>query len=158
MAKRSRKPAVLRKARIADVRSIHALVGQYARRRLMLARSLAELYENVRDFFVFEQGEQVRGCCALHIAWEGLGEVKSLAVASHYTKRGIGRKLVEACLDEARDLGLERVFVLTFVPGFFRRAGFKKIAKSKLPHKIWSECVRCPHFPDCDEVPLAIDL
>lgn len=158
MATKRTAPCTIRKARMTDVHDIHALVGRYAKRGLMLPRPLAELYENVRDFFVCEGRSQIRGCCALHIVWDGLGEVKSLAVAPRYGRRGIGRRLVESCLDEARELGLKRVFVLTFVPEFFDRLGFRPIAKAELPHKIWSECVRCPHFPDCDEVPLAIDL
>ena len=92
------------------------------------------------------------GACALHIVgWDDLAEIKSLVVVKEYQRKGIGKKLVSVCIEEAKSLGVKRVFALTFVGAFFRKLGFKKIAKEKLPHKIWSECVTCPYFPHCKE-------
>jgi amino-acid N-acetyltransferase len=149
----------IRKARISDVDRIHALVGGYAGSQLMLARSRSELYESLRDFFVAEapDGETI-ACGGLEISWSDLAEVKSLAVDERYQKRGLGRQIVEACLAEARELGIKRVFALTYQVAFFEGLKFRQIPKEELPHKIWSDCLKCPKFPDCDEVAMAIDL
>lgn len=148
----------IEKARIDDPRAIQTLVNTYASRELMLARSLNDVYESLRDFFVCRENGKVVGCVALHISWEGLGEVRSLAVAPEAQGRGIGRALVETACAEARELGMTRLFVLTYVSEFFRRMGFRDFAKEGLPHKIWADCLNCPRFPECDEVALIIDL
>lgn len=149
---------MIRKARIADVKIIHKLLLNYAKDGLMLSRSLSELYEGIRDFYVYEDQGDVVGTVCLQICWEDLAEVRSLAVTEGRGLRGIGRQLVEACLDEARELGLKRVFALTYKPGFFEKLGFHLIEKSELPHKIWTDCIKCPKFPECDELALSIDL
>ncbi len=149
---------IVEKARIDDPPRIVALVNHYADRRLMLPRSLNETYESLRDFFVWREEGNLLGCAALHVSWQGLGEVRSLAVREDATGRGIGGRLVESCLDEARELGMHRVFALTYVPRFFERFGFQRYAKENLPHKVWADCLNCPKFPDCDEVALAVDL
>lgn len=142
----------IRKAVISDVVHIQKIINENARKGVMLPRSLQELYENLRDFYVADmKGTGVIGCCALHITWAELGEVKSLAVAEAQRGLGIGKKLVMECLAEAQKLGLKRVFALTMIPKFFINLGFKRIAKNKLPHKVWNECVRCPYFPNCQE-------
>ena len=141
-----------------DVEAIHALVTEFARRGTMLPRSRAELYEHLRDYEVAEADSQVVGCGALVIAWENLGEIRSLAVAEEFQRKGIGGRLIEACLAEARRLGINRVFALTNNPAFFKRLGFVPVAKETLPHKIWADCIKCPKFPDCDEEAVAIDL
>ncbi len=142
----------LKKARIQDVTTIHKIINENAREGVMLPRSFQELYENMRDFYIAEdEAREVVGCCALHISWADLGEVKSLAVSGEYRKKGVGRLLVEQCIDEARALGIPKVFALTMVPEFFEKMGFSPIDKNDLPHKVWSECVRCPYFPDCPE-------
>lgn len=120
----------------------------------MLARSLSEIYENIRDYFVVREGEQVVACAALHVHWADLAEVKSLAVAENSQEQGIGSQLVAACLDEARGLGMPAVFCLTYRPAFFEKLGFSQVEKGELPHKIWAECLRCPKFPNCDEIAL----
>ena len=124
----------------------------------MLSRSLSELYEAIRDFHVFESGGAVVGTVCLHICWEDLAEVRSLAVAAGQEGQGIGRRLVETCLEEARQLGLKRVFALTYKPGFFGKLGFREIEKSELPQKIWGDCMKCVKFPECDEIAMIIDL
>ncbi len=149
---------MIEKARIEDPPLILALINHYAAQELMLPRSLNDIYENLRDFFVWRDGSDVRGCVALHVSWQGLGEIRSLAVAEEARRRGIGRRLVKSCLREAKDLGMKRVFVLTYQPEFFKRFGFRHHPKESLPHKIWADCLNCPKFPDCDEVALALDL
>jgi len=142
---------LIRKAKMEDVPVIHELVNDYAAKGEMLARSLSELYEGLRDFFMAEEEGQILGCAALHINWEDLAEVRSLAVSVTAQKRGIGRKLVEACIQEARDLGVSKVYALTYRPGFFEQLGFDPVPKETLPHKIWGDCLKCPQFPNCDE-------
>ncbi len=149
---------MIRKALIPDVREIHKLLLDYARDGLLLSRSLAELYESLRDFYVFEADGRVVGTAALNICWEDLAELRSLAVHPDFNGRGVGRELVQSCLDEARRLGLRKVFALTYKQVFFEKLGFRVIEKSQLPHKIWGDCMKCAKFPDCDEIALSIDL
>lgn len=145
---------VVRKAVVGDVPAIHALVNHYARKEQMLPLSLGDVYDRLRDFFVCEDEGEVVACGALHVVWEELAEVRSLAVREDARGRGIGRRVFDACLCEAPGLGVRRVFVLTFVPEFFARLGMVSVSKEKLPHKVWADCVRCPRFPNCDEVAL----
>ncbi|OAQ20266.1 N-acetyltransferase [Thermosulfurimonas dismutans] len=151
---------MIRKARLRDVKDIHRLVSHFAKTGQVIPRPLGELYEAVREFFVYEVPEKdlIAGACALHISWEDLGEIRSLVVSEEFQGTGIGAELVKACLSEARDLGLSRVFVLTVAPDFFEKLGFKLIEKSELPHKVWADCIRCPKFPECDEVAMVKDL
>lgn len=147
----SSRSLTVRKARIVDVPVIHAMVNDFASRGDMLGRSRSELYECIRDFFVAESGGGVVGCSALHVDWEDLAEVRSVAVDPGHQGSGIGRALVDACVREARDLGITRVYALTYRPGFFERMGFHRVEKESLPHKVWGECMKCPKYPDCDE-------
>jgi len=142
---------MIRKATITEVADIQALVNLYAERGDMLPRALHDLYDNLRDFFVYEEGGKIVGVCALHITWDNLAEIRSLAVAEAHTGRGIGGRLIEACLDEARALKIGRVFALTYIPEYFKRQGFRQIDKATLPHKIWHDCLNCVKFPNCDE-------
>lgn len=152
---------MIRKASIEDVGKIHRLLGHYADKGLLLPRSLSELYDHLRDYSVVEDDEEkgaIIAVCALGICWEGLGEIRSLAVSKDYQGKNIGIRLVENCLQEASSLGLNKVFVLTYVPDFFVGIGFKEIEKAILPHKIWADCLKCPKFPDCDETALIKEL
>lgn len=145
----------IRPARVGDVPAIHDLIRRFADRKLMIRRSLGELYESIREFFVaIDDDGRVIGCAALHVFWSDLAELKCLAVSEAAQGHGVGRRLVEACWDAARDLELETVFTLTYVPDFFEKCGYHRVEKSELPHKIWNECVRCPLFPNCTEVAL----
>lgn len=146
------------KARIGDVPQIHKLVNDFANRGDMLPRALSQIYENLRDYFVIRDGDIVIGCAALHVNWMDLAEVRSLAVDESKQNVGLGAALVNACLDEARSLGLSRVFCLTRQPGFFEKMGFATLERSQLPHKVWAECYYCPKFPDCDEYALICEV
>jgi amino-acid N-acetyltransferase len=151
---------MIRKARVADVKAIQTLIGEFAGKGEMLPRSLSEIYENLRDYFVCEDEADgaVIGSAALHIMWDQLAEVRSLAVRSDRGRKGVGTKLVEACISEAILLGVTRVFALTYKPAFFERLGFGVVDKAELPHKIWTDCIKCSKFPDCDEVALLADF
>jgi amino-acid N-acetyltransferase len=145
----------IRPARVGDVPAIYDLIRIFAERRLMIRRSMGELYESIREFLVAMDDEgQVVGCVALHVFWEDLAELRCLAVAKHLQAQGLGLRLVDACWEQARELEIASVFALTHAVGFFERCGYHQIEKSELPHKIWNECVRCPLFPNCDEVAL----
>jgi len=142
----------IRSATISDVKAIHALINSYAERDRMLFRSMAHIYENLQTFIVAEAEGAVVGCCALEIIWADLAEVKSLAVEQGNKEKGIGRRLVAEALDQARRLGVPRVFALTLEPEFFERLGFKVVEKDALPMKVWSDCARCPKQENCDEI------
>lgn len=149
---------MIRKAILQDARQIHQLLLAYAKDGLVLSRSLMDIFEAIRDFYVFVDEERVIGAAALNICWEDLAEVRSLVVHEEAIGRGIGRHLVEACLAEARQLGIGRVFALTYQQVFFEKLGFCVIEKSELPQKIWGDCIKCAKFPECDEIALSIAL
>jgi len=142
------------KARITDVTQIHELINYFADKGEMLARPLSEIYESIRDYFIVREDERVIACAALHVNWSDLAEVKSVAVAEDNQRQGVGDQLIEACLAEAKELGIPTVFCLTYKPVFFERFGFSPIDKMELSRKVWTECYRCPKFPNCDEVAL----
>ena len=145
---------MIRKAKISDAKAIHKLLSTFSDRREILPRSLNEIYDNLRDYSIYCQGESgaIVGTCAIHVSWENLAEIRSLAVEAGFTKKGVGRALVENCLAEAKELGISRVFVLTYKKDFFEKRGFGVIDKADLPHKIWSDCLKCVEFPNCDEI------
>lgn len=149
---------MIRRARIPDARIIHQLLLTYAKEGQLLGRSLAAIYDSIRDFYVYEEDGKILGIGALAICWEDLAEVRSLAVVPGQHGKGIGRKIVEKCLHEAKDLGLQRVFALTYQPEFFQKLGFTEIDKAQLPQKVWGDCINCVKFPDCDEFALAINI
>jgi amino-acid N-acetyltransferase len=147
------------RAAIADAQAIHDLVNTFARKGEMLPRTMAEVYENLRDFYVVrdEAGTAV-ACGGLHILWEDLAEIKSLAVREDLQGRRLGARIVEACLEEARGIGLKTAFALTYRPGFFERMGFAQADVMTLPRKVWGECYRCPKFPGCNEIAMVLEL
>jgi amino-acid N-acetyltransferase len=144
----------IRKAKVTDVKSIHKLIKVYADKHEMLPRALNAIYENIQGIFVCENKKGIAGCCAVSVSWDDLAEIKSLAVSEGCKHKGLGSKLVDVCEKEAKKLGVKRIFVLTYVPGFFGKLGYKPVSKDELPHKVWTECISCPFFPDCNEVPL----
>jgi len=150
---------MIRKARITDAQEIQRLINRFAVDGKLLPRSLSEVYDYLRDFYIYEGDDHhIGGVCALHICWEDLAEIRSLAVTEEVRKKGIGEKLVEVCLEEAKQLGVLRVFLLTYIPLYFERVGFRVVEKSTLPHKIWGDCIKCVKFPNCDETAMIIDL
>ena len=149
---------IIRRAAAKDVKAIHKILSLYGGQGLLLARPLSELYDHLRDFFVFVRNRKVVGICALHICWEDLAEIRSLAVEEEDQNKGIGAKLVKACLKESKLLGVKRVFALTYEPEFFEKLGFEKVDKAVFPHKIWTDCLKCVKFPDCDEIALLKEL
>jgi amino-acid N-acetyltransferase len=149
---------MIRKAQINDVKEIQKLLMKYASHGDMLSRSLSELYESLRDFYVCVDDGTFLGTAALHIVWDDLAEVRSVAVVEDAGRKGIGSQLVLACISEARQIGLKRMFCLTYKPDFFAKFGFRLVDKSELPHKVWGDCIKCVKFPDCDENAMILDL
>jgi len=146
------------KAKISDVPQIQALVNYFAAKDEMLPRSLSELYENIRDCFVISEGDKVVACASLHVFWSDLAEIRSLAVAEANQDKGLAARLLKACMEEAEELGIGTVFCLTYQPPIFEKFGFSQVEKMNLPKKVWTECYRCPKFPNCDEVALTYHL
>ena len=152
---------MVRKAKIKDVKHIHNILTQYSKKAVLLPRSLSEIYDHLRDFYVIESDDSqgnILAVGALNISWEDLGEIRSVAVREESQKNGLGSSIVEACLREAAEIGLKQVFVLTMIKEFFARFGFKEVDKSLLPHKIWADCIKCPQFPDCNEIAMMLAL
>ena len=148
----------LRKPTVDDAPDITALINHFGDKSLLLSRSLNDVYERLRDFVVSEYEGHLIGCAALHVVWGGLGEIRSVAVAEEARNIGVGRSLVECCLQEARELGIQQVFLLTYETQFFARFGFREYPKKNLPQKVWKDCIHCPKFPNCDEIAMLIDL
>ena len=149
---------MIRPATIHDVPRIEEIINSHAGLGKMLFKSYAQLYEDLRDFGVFEEAGQVVGCCAVTILWADLAEVRSLAVEEGYIGRGIGRRLTEWAVHEARRLGIRRLMALTYEQAFFEKLGFHVVAKETLPLKVWSDCVRCPKRDSCDEIAMVRTL
>jgi amino-acid N-acetyltransferase len=142
------------RAKVSDATAMHQMISHFADKGEMLPRALSEIYEDIRDYFVVRKGSHVIGCAALHVNWVDLAEVRSLAVDEKEQNQRIGSLLTQACLKEAKELGIPRVFCLVRKPAFFEKHGFQLIDKAELPQKVWAECYRCPKFPNCDEVAL----
>lgn len=143
---------------MGDVEAIHAIIEAFSKKGVMLNRPVSEILDKIRAFFVYEVNGAIVGICALHICSDDMGEIRSLAVREKFTRRGIGKELVGACLEEAASLGLKRVFALTYRTEFFKKLGFRSINKEVLPHKIWGDCIRCIKFPNCDENAVIMEI
>lgn len=141
-----------RKPTFSDVEKIYDLVNAYANDGLMLPRSRNSLYEFLRDMIVAEQDGTIVGVGALHLIWDELAEVRTLAVLPAMKGCGIGKKIVDLLIEEGKQLEVNTVFTLTYQPEFFGKCGFEEISKDQLPHKVWKECINCPKFPNCDEI------
>ena len=142
----------LRKATFGDVEAIHKLVNDYAQQGVMLPRSRNSIYETLRDVIIAEEDDRLVGVGSLHLSWDALAEVRALAIAPGFQRRGIGRQIVEELLIEGLALGVKTFFTLTYQPEFFGTLGFSEVTKEELPQKVWKECINCPKFPNCDEV------
>ena len=149
---------MLRKANVHDVPGITALINETAQKGLVLPKSLNQVYQNIRDFVIYEENGQIVGCGALHVLWEDLAEVRSLVVDENHRRKGIGGKVVAVLLEQARELGVPRVFALTYQKKFFKALGFQVVDKETLPHKIWADCIDCVKFPHCDETAVILEL
>ena len=149
---------MVRRARLSDAKEIQSLVNRLAKEEALLPLSLSSIFEHIRDFLVVEEDGKIIGCCALHIIWEDIAEIRSLAVEKEEQHKGYGVSLINSALKEAQELGLKKVFCLTTKPEFFKKLGFKEISKKSLPHKIWKDCIECSKFPECDEVALIYHL
>ncbi len=149
----------IRRAHMGDVKAIHALLMDCAKQGLLLPRALSHLYRHIRDFYVAElpQGRVV-ACCALAPTWENLAEICSLVVHDSMRGQGLGRKIVEKCIEDCQQLQINKVFSLTYQEVFFTKLGFSIVDKDVLPQKIWADCVHCPKYPDCDETAVILDL
>ena len=149
----------IRKARVQDAGTIHKLLGMYASEGKLLPRSLWDIYSHLQEFFVWEgDSGEVQGICALHITWEDLAELRSLSVAEAHMGKGIGKALSDAVFKAATDIGVNKLFVLTYIPSYFEKLGFRRVEKSDLPHKVWADCIHCVKFPECDEIALILDI
>jgi amino-acid N-acetyltransferase len=159
---------MIRPATIHDVPRIQEIISSHAELGKMLFKSLAQLYESLRDFAVYEidaerhdgrmSSGRVVGCTAISVLWADLAEVRSLAVDEDYRGRGIGRRLVEWCAEEAGRLQIRRMMTLTYERAFFEKLGFEVVPKESLPLKVWSDCVRCPKKDNCDEIAMVREL
>jgi amino-acid N-acetyltransferase len=152
---------MIRKATIEDIKSIHAMLKYYGDKGELLARPLSKLYDHVRDFSVFTEVQNTKkiiGCCALQFCWEDLAEIRSLAVREDVAGKSIGKQLVENVFEEAGKYKIKSLFTLTYKPAFFEKFGFIRIDKADLPLKIWSDCIHCVKFPDCDETAMIKNL
>jgi amino-acid N-acetyltransferase len=151
---------MIRKAKVSDIKAIHSLLLNYSETGVLLGRSLSDLYDQIRDFYVSVDDENniLEGICGLHVCWDDLGEIRSLAVRDEYKGQDRGLELVKACIREAEDFGLNKLFVLTYVSDFFKKLGFENVDKKVLPHKVWADCMNCVKFPDCDEEAMMIKL
>ena len=146
-----------RKAVCHDVEEIYDLVAHYAGTGEMLARSRNTLYETLRDMVVAVDEEgHVHGVGGLHIIWDGLAEVRTMAVDPACTRQGIGAEIVKRLVEEGRALGVEKIFTLTYKPGFFQKQGFGTVTKEDLPHTCWKECLDGPKCPNCDEIAMVL--
>ena len=155
--KKKKKP--IRPAKLSDAKEILRLIRFWSERGKLLPRSLNDIYERIRDFFIYESADgNIMGAVALAVVWEDLGEVRSLVVNENCQGEGVGLALVKHCVKTADEIGVRQLFALTYVPDFFKKLGFHEINKQLLPHKIWSDCVRCHKFPDCDESAVSIQL
>ena len=150
---------MIRRARQKDVQFIHRILAKYGQEGQLLGRPLTEIYDFLRDFLIAEDSrENAVGVCGLHLCWENLAEIRSLAVEADQQGQGWGTKLVEACCSESLTLGFHNVFALTYRPGFFASLGFVEVDKQTLPNKIWADCIKCVKFPDCDETAMFLEM
>jgi amino-acid N-acetyltransferase len=147
----------IRPARADDVEAMRGLIDGYAAQDLMLSRSPEFLLEHLGDYIVADDGG-FAGCCALAVLTRDLAEIRSLAVKPETSRRGVGKALVDGCVERARTLGLRRVFALTLVPEFFERCGFTLISLGRLPEKSAAECPVCPKRFACDEQAMLMNL
>lgn len=145
---------LFRKAKMSDINNIAALINFYAEKGAMLPRTIPSMYQRIRDFTIIEENSTIIAVGSLHILWNDLAEICSLAVRPESVKCGLGSSLVQKMIQESKELEIKNVFTLTYQPVFFEKCGFKRVNKESLPQKVWTECINCPKFPNCDEIAL----
>ncbi|MCG3775632.1 MAG: Amino-acid acetyltransferase [Nitrospira sp.] len=145
-------------AQLKDVPKIHQLISYFADRNEMLHRPLSELYENLRDFYVIRQGDDIIACASLHVVWSDLAEIKAVAVREDFQSQGLGKQLIHHCMEAGKEMGLKSVFVLVIKTAYYEQLGFQQVDVMALPRKVWGECLRCPKFPSCNEVAMVYHL
>ncbi len=148
------------KAKLSDIPAMQVLVASEVKDGVILNRSEDEVATNIRSYVLAKDGEKLVGYTALHVHSKRLAEIRSLIVDEKYRGENIGKRMVEFTLKEAKDLEVEEdVLVLTYLPAFFEKIGFKEINKEVIPeHKIWADCIKCIHFPVCNEIALVYKL
>ncbi len=149
---------MIRQAKINDAPVIQQIVNQYAKKGQMLQISRNEIYEKIYEFIIWEDDEAVKGVCALHPTWSDTAEIRSLAVVEQYKRQKIGQAMVEYSLKRAKEIGFTKVFALTYMQEFFESCGFKITELDNLPKKIWTDCLKCPKYPECDETAVIIEI
>jgi amino-acid N-acetyltransferase len=151
---------MIRKAVLMDIPQIHNRINALSSKGPVLPRARSELYEFLRDYWVYcdRSSERILGFCSLHVFWENAAEIRSLVVEEDVRGRAIGEMLVRACFEEAKELGVSHIYILTNIPEYCEKFGFVEIEKSSMPQKIWADCLKCQKFPDCDEVAMSIDI
>jgi amino-acid N-acetyltransferase len=146
------KAMIIRRATMKDVDQMLEIINQYAQQGLMLPRTKLSICENLQSFVVAFDGQEVIGVAGLHILWEDLAEIRSLAIAESAKGMGVGKRLVLHLVDQCRELGIKRVLALTYQKDFFEKCGFYVVAKETLPQKVWKDCINCSKLPMCDEI------
>ncbi len=147
------------KPNVTHIEAMQALVKEEVEKGIILLRTEDEMANTIRSYTVVEVDGEIAGFTALHIHSARLSEVRSLVVSKKFRGLKLGRKLVEACIQEGRKLQLQQILSLTYQREFFEKLGFKEIEKENIPeHKIWADCIRCKHFPICDEIAMVYDL
>lgn len=149
---------MIRHAKIFDAPIIQQIVNSYAKKGEMLQVSLNDIYEKILEFIVYEESGIIKGVCALHPTWSDTAEIRSLAVVEEYKRQKIGYSLVDYSLKWGKQIGFIKIFALTYRQDFFERCGFKKTEIDSLPKKIWTDCLKCPKYPDCDETAVIIEI
>ncbi len=163
---------VIQKAQIRDVEEILELVNGFAASNLMLPRGPQYLYENIRDFVIASDSNVpvysltetrevlhlIVACGSLHVLWEDIAEIRALAIHPDYQHLGLASKLVEYMKEDAKKLGIKRLFTFTLTEDFFKTLGFVRQNRVELPPKVWGECTRCPKYFQCDEVGMVLEL
>ena len=149
---------MLRKARQNDVNAILDIIEPYVKQGILLEKTRQEIVTRLRDYFVYEENDGLAGCAALFPGWDSLGEICTLAVTQEMQKKGIGKQLVQACIEDAKELGLPKIFTLTYEKEFFAGMGFRVEDKHSLPQKIFKDCIKCPHYLDCSEIAMVLKL
>ncbi|MDQ7086302.1 MAG: N-acetyltransferase [Sulfurovum sp.] len=148
------------KAQLSDITSMQELVKDEIRDGIILNRSDDEVATNIRSYVLVKEDERLVGYTALHIHSKRVAEIRSLIVHIDYRGQSLGKRMVEFTLEEAKDLGVEEdVLVLTYLPLFFKKLNFVEIPKESIPeHKVWVDCIKCIHFPICNEIALIYRL